>query len=112
MSTRARRKTAPTADEPSLIVSDEVFGAAVRALLLLRTGAAVDFFGGMLSIGQLENGNFYVCSGDAHGNELWTVDDITLDEALVHFLRLRRERQLGFDIERQLYREQRAREPG
>lgn len=79
----------------------------MRALLLLRTGADVDLFG-MLLIGQLENGRFYVRTADGVGNELSIVDDIPLEEALQLFLRLRRERQLGFDIERELMRERRG----
>ena len=53
----------------------------------------------MLEIGQLENLNYWVQSKDHEGVEMWLKDDISLEEAIEHFLRIRRERELGYDIE-------------
>ena len=81
-------------------VSDDVLGAALRTILAMNLGVDVGFFG-MLEIGQLENLNYYVRSSDGT-KQLWFIDDIGLDEAIEHFLRLRHERQFGFDIEHDL----------
>lgn len=85
-------------------VTDEELGAALRALLSLNTGADVDYFT-LLTIRQLENGNYSSESLDHEGNGLALVDDVSLDEALAFFLRVRKERKLGYDIEARLYRE-------
>jgi hypothetical protein len=79
-------------------IPDEELGDALRTLLRMTTGFYVGF-AGMLEIGQLENLNYWVESKDHNGVELWSKDDIPLEEAIGHFLRIRKERELGYDIE-------------
>jgi hypothetical protein len=81
-----------------MAIPDDELSAALRALLRMTTGFYVGF-AGMLEIGQLENLNYWVESMDHTGVMLWCKDDIPLEEAIAHFLRIRRERELGFDIE-------------
>ena len=75
--------------------------ADLRALLRLTCGFHVGL-AGMLEIGQLENLNYWVESRDHTGRVLWAKDELPLEEAIGHFLRIRRERELGFDIETDL----------
>jgi hypothetical protein len=85
-------------------IPDEELAAALRTLLRMTSGFYVGF-AGMLEVGQLENLNYWVESKDHTGRELWYKDDITLEEAIGHFLRIRRERELGYDIEMDLIQE-------
>lgn len=59
-------------------------------------------FADMLEIGQLENLNYWVDSKDHTGDSLWFKDELPLETAIQHFLRIRKERKLGYDIERDL----------
>jgi len=52
-----------------------------------------------LTIGQLENLNYWVDYKTHDGRIVWEADDIPLEEAIGHFLRIRREREVGYDIE-------------
>jgi hypothetical protein len=79
-------------------IPDEELASALRTLLRMTSGFYVGF-AGMLEIGQLENLNYWVDSKDHTGRKLWYKDDIPLEEAIGHFLRIRRERELGYDIE-------------
>jgi hypothetical protein len=81
-----------------MAIPDQELGGVLRTLLRMTTGFYVGF-AGMLEIGQLENLNYWVLSRDWQGNKLWYKDDIPLEEAIGHFLRIRRERELGYDIE-------------
>ncbi len=81
-----------------MAIPDQELAGTLRVLLRLTTGFYVGF-ADMLEIGQLENLNYWVRSRDWKGNELWYKDDISLEEAIGHFLRIRRERELGYDIE-------------
>lgn len=38
-------------------------------------------------------------AGESVGAVLWEKDDLSLEETLGHFLRIRKERELGYDIE-------------
>lgn len=84
-----------------MIVSDEHLTAALHMLLRMDAGFYVGF-ADLLEIGQLENLNFWVESRSHDGTQLWYADDLPLDEAIAAFLRIRSERQLGYDIEREL----------
>ena len=81
-----------------MAIPDEELSSALRALLRMTTGFYVGF-AGMLEVGQLENLNYWIRSKDHEGVELWYKDDIGLEEAIGHFLRIRKERELGYDIE-------------
>lgn len=81
-----------------MAIPDDELASALRTLLRMTTGFYVGF-AGMLEVGQLENLNYWVESKDHTGRELWYKDDIPLEEAIAHFLRIRRERELGYDIE-------------
>jgi hypothetical protein len=81
-----------------MAIPDDELAVALRTLLQMTTGFYVGF-AGMLEIGQLENLNYWVESKDHEGAELWFMDDISLEEAIGHFLRIRKERELGYDIE-------------
>ncbi|MBT4863659.1 MAG: hypothetical protein HON53_00875 [Planctomycetaceae bacterium] len=81
-----------------MAIPDDELAAALRTLLQMNTGFYVAF-ADMLEIGQLENLNYWVELRDHEGNKLWEKDDIPLDEAIGHFLRIRRERDVGYDIE-------------
>jgi hypothetical protein len=84
------------------VIRDDELAAAIRALLQLDVGVYVGIFG-MVEIGELENGNFWVRSCELHPHkELWMKDDIPLEEAIAHFIRIRKERQIGYDIEADL----------
>jgi hypothetical protein len=67
----------------------------------MTTGFYVGF-ARLLEIGQLENLNYWIESKDHNGVMLWEIDDIPLDEAIGHFLQIRKERQIGYDIEMDL----------
>ncbi|WP_337176122.1 hypothetical protein [Paludisphaera sp.] len=82
-----------------MAISDDELASALRALLRLDTGYYVGFSANLLRIGQLENLNYWVESRDSNGRMLWEKDDIPLEEAIGHFLRIREERELGYDIE-------------
>ena len=84
-----------------MAVPDVELAAALRALLRLNTGSYVCFCE-MLEIGQLENLNYWVQSRSTDGTVLWEIDDIPLEDAIEHFLRIRRERHAGYDIEADL----------
>jgi hypothetical protein len=81
-----------------MAIPDDEIAAALRTLLRMTTGFYVGC-AAMLEIGQLENLNYWVESKDHNGVRLWCKDDIPLEEAIGHFLRIRKERGLGFDIE-------------
>lgn len=87
-----------------MAIPDNELAAALRTLLQMESGFYVGF-AGMLEIGQLENLNCWVESKDHKGREMWYRDDIPMEEAIGRFLRIRRERQLGYDIEVDLIRE-------
>jgi len=82
-------------------VPDVELAVALRALLRLNIGVYVCFCE-MVEIGQLENLNYWVESRKTDGTVLWEIDDIPLEEAIAHFLRIRSERQAGYDIEADL----------
>lgn len=85
---------------------DEQLAAGIRLLLGSQAGFHIGL-AGMIEIGQLENLNYWVASRDAQGNLLWEADDLTdLEGAIACFLRLRRERELGYDLEAELAREE------
>src|SRR4051812_8463633 len=84
-----------------MAIPDEEFAAALRTLLRMTHGFYVGF-AGMLEIGQMENLNYWVESKDHEGDYLWEKSDLSLEEAIGHFLRIRRERKLGYDIETDL----------
>jgi transcriptional regulator with XRE-family HTH domain len=90
---------------------DDELAAALRALLRMGAGFYVGF-AGMLEVGQLENLNYWVESKDHTGTMLWQKDDMPLDEAVGHFLRIRRERELGYDIESDLIQKLKPIDPG
>lgn len=81
-----------------MAIPDDEFAAALRTLLRLPHGFYVGF-AGMLEIGQMENLDYWVESKDHNGKYLWEESNLSLDEAIAHFLRIRRERELGYDIE-------------
>jgi hypothetical protein len=81
-----------------MAISDDELAAALRTLLRMTTGLYVGF-AGMLEVGQLENLNYWIESKDHKGTLLWQKDDMPLEEAVGHFLRIRKERELGYDIE-------------
>jgi hypothetical protein len=81
-----------------MVVPDEKLRSALRDLLRMPTGFYVGF-ADLLEIGQLENLNYWVTSRDSNGVELWHVDDIPIEEAIEHFLRIRNERLAGYDME-------------
>jgi hypothetical protein len=81
-----------------MAIPDDELAAALQTLLRLTSGFYVGF-ADMLEIGQLENLNYWVQSKDHRGVEFWYKDNIPLEEAIWHFLRIRRERELGYDIE-------------
>jgi hypothetical protein len=86
------------------MIPDEQLAEALRTVLRLNGGLYVGF-AHMIDIGQLENLNYWVESRDWEGNRLWVKDDLSLEEAIDRFLRIRRERELGYDIEEDLGRE-------
>lgn len=94
-----------------MAIPDDELASALRSLLRLDTGFYVGFSIRLLEIGQLENLNYWVESRDHTGRILWEKDDIPLEEALGHFLRIRKERELGYDIEEDLIRGARDDEP-
>jgi hypothetical protein len=79
-------------------IPDDELAAALRTLLQMTTGFYVGF-GDVLEVGQLENLNYWVEFKDLEGCKLWEKDDLPLEEAIGHFLRIRREQELGYDIE-------------
>jgi hypothetical protein len=79
-------------------IPDEELTIALRSLLRMDAGFYLGF-ASVLEIGQLENLNYWVESRDHTGRVLWCKDDIPLEEAIGHFLRIRREREVGYDIE-------------
>jgi len=81
-----------------MAIPDTDLADALRTLLRMGGGFYVGF-AEMLEIGQLENLNYWVESRDHNGNQLWFKDDLSLDDAIQHFLRIRTERELGYDIE-------------
>ena len=82
-------------------IPDDELAAALRMLLRMDAGFYIGF-ARLLEIGQLENLNYWVESKDHTGAVLWEKDDLSLEEAIGHFLRIRRERELGYDIEEDL----------
>ncbi|VTR92468.1 unnamed protein product [Gemmata massiliana] len=89
-----------------MVVPDDELAAALRARLRMGAGFYIGF-AGMLEVGQLENLNYWVESKDRTGAMLWQKDDMPLEEAIEHFLRIRRERELDYDIEGDLIRKSR-----
>ncbi len=85
-----------------MAIPDDELATALRTLLQMTTGFYFRFVG-MLEIGQLENLNYWVVSKDHEGAELWFQDDLGLDEAIAHFLRISKERELGYDLEMDLH---------
>ena len=59
-------------------------------------------FADLLEIGQLENLDCWVESKNHTGDVLWYRDNLSREQAIAQFLRIRNERQLGYDIERDL----------
>lgn len=72
---------------------------ALRALLQLNTGLWVSFSFELLTIGQTDDLKYYVTYRTDDGNVLWEMDELSLDEAIDHFVRIRSEGQLGYDFE-------------
>ncbi len=87
-----------------MAIPDEELASALRTLLRMNSGFYLGF-AGMLEVGQLENLNYWVESKDHTGLRLWVKDDLPLEEAIGHFLRIRRDRELGYDIEMDLISE-------
>lgn len=85
------------------MIPEEQLANALRTILKLNAGFYIGFSLELLEIGQLENCNYWVASRDHHGNVLWQADDLPLEQAIHHFLRIRHERQLGYDIEEYLH---------
>ena len=81
-----------------MAIPDQELAAALDTLLRMTTGFYIGFAGD-LEIGQLENLNYWVESKDENDNVLWYKDNLPLAEAIGHFLRIRREREMGYDIE-------------
>lgn len=81
-----------------MAIPDDELASALRTLLGMVTGFYVGFTNS-LRIGQLENLNYWVESRDHAGRMLWEKDDLPLEEAIEHFLRIRKEREIGYDIE-------------
>ena len=81
-----------------MAIPDDELAAALRAVLRMTTGFYVGL-AGILEVGQLENLNYWVESKDHTGATLWQKDDMPLEEAIGHFLRIRKEREVGYDIE-------------
>lgn len=81
-----------------LAIPVDELAAALRALLRMTTGF-YGGFAGMLEVGQLENLRHWVESKNHTGRVPWYKDDLSRDQAIGHFLRIRRERELGYDIE-------------
>ena len=80
---------------------------ALITLLESGSGYKISFFGGLLSLRQLEDGRFSVNRIDLDaetGKENWIFEEIFVDarEAAKFFERKRREYRLGFEIEREL----------
>ena len=90
-----------------MAIPDEELASALRMLLRMDAGFYVGF-AGTLEIGQLENLNYWVEAKDHTGRVLWYKDDIPLEEAIGHFLRIRRELGVGYDIESDLIRQERS----
>ena len=88
-------------------VPDERLAAALKALFETDVGFFVTIFD--LDIGQLENLNYWVEYRGEKGRRKWYKAEIGLDEAIGHFLRLRREHEVGFDIESDLDEQRRKR---
>ena len=84
-----------------MTIPDSELTDALRTLLRMDAGFYLGF-ADLLEIGQLENLNYWVESKDHHGVSLWSQDDLSLEEAVQHFVRIRNERELGYDIERDL----------
>lgn len=84
-----------------MAIPDDELAAVLRTLLRMDAGFYIGF-AGMLEVGQLENLNYWIESKDHTGVTLWEKDDLSLEEAIGHFLRIRRERELGYDIESDL----------
>lgn len=81
------------------MVSDERLAEALRVLLSADAGFHIGL-AGLIEIGQLENLHYWVESRSPVGEKLWEADDLqSLDAAITAFLRLRQERQLGYDLE-------------
>lgn len=81
-----------------MAVPDDELSHALRTLMRFEAGFYVGF-AGLLEIGQLENLNYWVEYKDHTGKVVWFEDDMPLEVAIAHFLRIRREREIGYDIE-------------
>ncbi|CAN5610569.1 hypothetical protein BH23PLA1_BH23PLA1_34870 [soil metagenome] len=84
-----------------MAIPDEELASALTTLLQLNGGFYVGF-ADMIEIGQLENLNYWAESRDEQGKVIWSEDDLSMKEAIEHFLRIRKERELGYDIEMDL----------
>jgi len=85
---------------------DEQLAAGIRLLLSSQAGFHIGL-AGMIEIGQLENLHYWVISHDEFGNVFWEADGLTdLEGAIACFLRLRQERELGYDLEAELLRKE------
>jgi hypothetical protein len=78
------------------MVSDDVLGPAILAVLRSGTGAACDF-GLTLRVYRLQSGRCWVTAESPSGESVWGNEYESDEEAVAAFLRLRRERRLGHD---------------
>ena len=94
-----------------MVERDEKVIDALVTLLESNVGYQIDFFGGLLSLYQLEDLRFSVnrYEHDAKsGRNKWIFEEIfeNARDAVEFFEQKRRECELGFDIEGALYREE------
>jgi tRNA threonylcarbamoyladenosine biosynthesis protein TsaE len=81
------------------IEPDEELGPKVLQVLTTDAGLGCDFLT-ILQVWQLENGSFCVQVNEVPGQEEYEAVFATAEEAVADFLRLRHERELGYDYER------------
>ncbi len=94
-----------------IIERDEKVINALETLLESNVGYQIGFFGGMLAVYQLEDGRFVVNRKDYNSESrvtTWAYEEIfeNARDAAEFFEQKRREHELGFDIEGELYREE------
>jgi tRNA threonylcarbamoyladenosine biosynthesis protein TsaE len=80
------------------IVPDEELGPKLLQVLKTEAGLGCDFLS-ILQVWQLENGSFCVQVNQVPGQEEYEAVFATAEEAVADFLRLRHERELGYDYE-------------
>jgi hypothetical protein len=81
------------------VVPDEELGPKLLQVLKTDAGLGCDFLS-ILQVWQLENESFCVQVNEVPGQEEYEAVFATAEEAVADFLRLRHERELGYDYER------------